>query len=445
LTIGGGDFDYYANEAECIADCDIDGAGCGVPVESCVPSSSSGITVGGGSSSSSGNVVVGSSSSVGIIPFTTITAINAYLASASGGATADNPVYLPVEMDLGDMRSSGFSPAVDWNSAWWQLVLTLHNRGKFVSLDISRCLMNGTEYPAPNGASGNYISGLAKIVSLALPNAVQTLAYDVFPSNFYENLASITIPASVTNINISSTNTFRIRNITVDPNNLNYSSEDGVLFDKTKTVLLRYPAGKTGVYTIPATVRTIGEFAFYNCTLLTGINNLSNVTTIGQRAFEGCRGLTSITIPSGITVINYGVFTNCSGLTSVEIPSGVTSIGEWAFSGCTSLVSVTIPSGVTIIGQSAFRDCTILPSITIPASVTYIEAYAFRGCTKLASVTFQGTGIGISSDAFMGVDYGSSSNPQYSLVGAYSDGGLGTYTATTTNSNVTSTSVWTKQ
>jgi hypothetical protein len=82
--------------------------------------------------------------------------------------------------------------------------------------------------------------------------------------------------------------------ISVDESNQNYSSSDGVLFNKDKTTLMQFPGGKTGSYTIP-----------------------NSVTTIGERAFSGCSGLTSVTIPESVITIGDGAFYNCTGLTTV--------------------------------------------------------------------------------------------------------------------------------
>ena len=77
--------------------------------------------------------------------------------------------------------------------------------------------------------------------------------------------------------------------------------------------------------------------------------------------------VTSITIPNSVTSIGDYAFTNCTGLTgTLTIPNSVTSIGYGAFSGCTGLTTLTIPSSVTSIGENAFGGCTGLTTLTMP-------------------------------------------------------------------------------
>jgi hypothetical protein len=138
--------------------------------------------------------------------------------------------------------------------------------------------------------------------------------------------------------------------------------------------------------TIPNSVTSIGERAFYGCRGLTSIEIPNSVTSIGEAAFNCCSGLTSIEIPNSVTSIGEYAFAECTGLTSVTIGNSVTSIGEGAFYGCTSLTSITIPNSVTSIGEGAFYGCTSLTSVTIPNSVTSIGADAFAGCSGLTSI-----------------------------------------------------------
>ena len=128
----------------------------------------------------------------------------------------------------------------------------------------------------------------------------------------------------------------------------------------------------------------------------------NSVTSIEKGAFYRCDSLTSITIPNSVTSIGYYAFKDCSSLTSITIPNSVTSIEEGAFWNCSSLTSITIPDSVTSIGKWAFQSCSSLTSITIPNSVTSIGWYAFRGCSSLTSITIPNSVTSIEFSAFEG-------------------------------------------
>jgi hypothetical protein len=151
-----------------------------------------------------------------------------------------------------------------------------------------------------------------------------------------------------------------LNEIKVDALNSVYGSVDGVLFNKSQTTLIQYPAGKDGGYTIPSNVTTIGDVAFSSCTRLTTVTIPDNVISIGNLAFYDCTNLTSLTMGNGVTSIGNLAYLGCTSLTSVTIGSSVTSIGGRAFSGCTSLASLTIPNSVAFIAQGLFYDCTSL-------------------------------------------------------------------------------------
>jgi G:T-mismatch repair DNA endonuclease (very short patch repair protein) len=113
--------------------------------------------------------------------------------------------------------------------------------------------------------------------------------------------------------------------------------------------------------TIPESVTEIGYFAFLHCSGLTSVTIPEGVTEIGNFAFSGCSGLTSVTIPEGVTEIGNFAFSGCSGLTSVTIPESVTKIGHDAFRGCENLTSITLPKSLlTQIGDEFFDDCNSL-------------------------------------------------------------------------------------
>ena len=158
------------------------------------------------------------------------------------------------------------------------------------------------------------------------------------------SLTSVTIPNSVTIIRDNAfVSCSGLTSFSVAGDNSNYSSKEGVLFNKQQTTLIQYPARKQGEYIIP-----------------------NSVTSIVDYAFAGCSGLTSLTIPNSITSIVDNAFTGCSSLTSITIPNSITSIGNEAFAGCSSLTSVTIPNSVISIGEGAFNECSSLTSIYVP-------------------------------------------------------------------------------
>jgi hypothetical protein len=253
---------------------------------------------------------------------------------------------------------------------------------------------------------------------------------------------NVTIPDGVTEIGLAFLNCDQLTSITVGEENLTFSSEDGILYNKAKTILIFAPNGITGNVTIPDSVIEIGAQAFYGCTGLTDITIPDSVTSIGLQAFYGCISLPgleggilynkektviiyvmssevtgNVTIPDGVTSIPYAAFYGCTSLTGITIPDSVTSnIVGATFGGCTSLTSVTIGSGVpsienrafegsksltsvtiigsgvTKIGDNAFNECSNLASVTIGSGVTGIGYWAFRECSNLASVTI-GSGV----------------------------------------------------
>jgi len=160
--------------------------------------------------------------------------------------------------------------------------------------------------------------------------------------------------------------------INVGSGNTVYSSQDGVLYNKAKTTLILYPRRKTGTFTIPDSVTSIENSAFSNCEFLTAINVGSGNTAYSSQdgvlynkakttliLYPAGKPGSAFTIPAGVTSIEDIAFSVCS-LTSVTIPASVTSIGNGAFSHCYSLTSVTFTTGSNIsdsnFGYGAFPE-----------------------------------------------------------------------------------------
>ena len=148
--------------------------------------------------------------------------------------------------------------------------------------------------------------------------------------------------------------------------------------------------------TIPASVTSIGEGAFESCTTLASITIPASVQIIGKEAFYYATNLTSVTFAadSGLLTIGEGAFQN-SGLTSIAIPASVTTMENLAFQSASDLVSVTFAAGInlTYIKNNTFQ-YTGITSIEIPASVTDVGQHSLSNNSNLTSVTFAaGSGL----------------------------------------------------
>ena len=310
-----------------------------------------------------------------------------------------------------------------------------------------------------------YATGLT---SVAIPSGVTTIGNSAFV--YASGLTSITIPASVTTIGTGAfNNNVSLTSISVAPENINYKSINGVLFNKSGKTLIHYPVElSSSSYTIPSGVTTIGAEAFRGASRLTSITIPSGVKTIEDSAFNLVSGLTSVTIPASVTTIGASAFNRASSLrsitfkpdskltiiggyafyaatslTSIRIPASVRTIDELAFSDATALAAVTFESGSALatIADNAFDSANSLTSIRIPSSVTTIGASAFRSTTALNSIYFLGNApASVGTNAFTGAGgkdgstaYRKSSAKGFASVGSQWRGlevAIGVYTAT---------------
>lgn len=225
------------------------------------------------------------------------------------------------------------------------------------------------------------------------------------------DISSIVIPDSIIMIGARAfDDCWGNTSIIVDENNQMYSSDEyGVLFNKDKTVLIKYPTGygdyddelpRNDVYVVPDSVTSISAYAFYDCLDRLKLTIPDSVTSIGESAFGESR-LTSITIPNSITTIQDKTFIGCSAISSITIPDSVTSIGEKAFFDCDGLSSITIPGNVTSIGKNAFTSCDRIENVTLCDGVTSIGDFAFSNCCEITSITIPDSVTYIGSGAFL--------------------------------------------
>jgi len=151
----------------------------------------------------------------------------------------------------------------------------------------------------------------------------------------------------------------------VDSANASYSSADGVLFNKSQTTLIQYPGGKIGSYTIPASVTTIGDWAFYGSWQLTSVTIPSSVTNIGNGAFGVCTSLISVYFTGNAPSIGSDVFSGTDNTTVYYLP-GTTGWGE-TFAGRPTALWIII--GPVIQANGSTNDISINSGSTLSITV----------------------------------------------------------------------------
>lgn len=173
----------------------------------------------------------------------------------------------------------------------------------------------------------------SRLTSIEIPNGVTFIGEAAFRE--CSGLTSITIPNSVTSIGKSA---FEMCS------KLTYNVKENLKYLGNSENRYLYLAGTTS-------------------TSITEMKIDNNCRFIGYSAVSWCSVLANITIPDSVTSIDNGAFFNCSGLTSVTIGNSVTSIGGAAFGYCSRLTSITIGNSVTTIGGSAFYGCTRMKTV----------------------------------------------------------------------------------
>jgi hypothetical protein len=270
---------------------------------------------------------------------------------------------------------------------------TLSTNLQYIGVSLFDSCINLTNVSIPDGVfiiGASAFQNCASLGSVTIPNTVTTIGNFAFQN--CASLASVAIPASVKAIPktvVSFTDGIgwdafgacaSLQSITVDPQNTNYSSLDGVLFDRNQGTLVQYPGGKAGNYNIPSSVSGIAPLAFDSCAALTSVNwnDTASTISIGDWAFDCCMGLTSVNFPYPTTSIKFGsyVFESCRSLKSIITSVSTSdSIGYHPFDGCTGLTEATIYTGTTFPGFNGgipFYDCTNLTTIYLAGTYPWL-------------------------------------------------------------------------
>lgn len=148
-------------------------------------------------------------------------------------------------------------------------------------------------------------------------------------------------------------------------------------------------------------VTTIGSLCFYDTeAAVVAVTIPDTVTTIEESAFYYADKIASITIPDSVTSIGSRAFAWCNSLETIEIGSGITEIPEYCFNHCEAITVFTLHSNITKIGIRAFSYCGKLTEIVIPENVTELGERAFDGCVALEYITFENESIALGNNIF---------------------------------------------
>lgn len=192
----------------------------------------------------------------------------------------------------------------------------------------------------------------AEITAYAVPETVTEIRDNACYSA--QKLEEVSLPASLTTLGQY---VFEgcpvLKTIHVEADNEKYAAQDGVLFTKDLSTLIKFPEQcALTEYTVPDSTTKLENWSFVGAEKLEAID-LNNVTEIGEDCFYYCTALKSITIPDSVTALNGACFAYCTALSEVNLPQGLTTIGSYCFVNCESLKTVSLPSSITQIGTYA--------------------------------------------------------------------------------------------
>ena len=279
---------------------------------------------------------------------------------------------------------------------------------------------NLTELTLPNtvqaiGIEAFACTGLRDVV---IPDSVTTIYDGAF--RYCYDMETLSLGSGVTDIGPAAFERSTAK-VTLSSKNTAFSLQNNVLFDRNKTTLVQCFNGDAATYTVPSTVKELGDYSFAGLDRLETVIIPNGVTRLGEGIFENCKALVKVDIPASVTEIGSEAFA-FSGNARVSVaagntaycsrdgalftknmdtllhggaatghytvPNGVVSIENGAFAEA-AITGITFPSSLKYVGRIAFFGCTELTSLTIPSTVQALDGQAFAYCEKLTSVTIE--------------------------------------------------------
>lgn len=293
---------------------------------------------------------------------------------------------------------------------------------------------------------GPYAFGYCGLPSVTLPSTVKAIGFMAFANceklktvtlnnglteigggafSYCKSLEKITIPETVKKLDGSSfAYCPSLKSITVSSKNKYFSSDaSGVLYNKNKTELLKYPTARTSTsYTVASSTKTIAQQAFEKANNLTKIVLPANLTRIEDYAFGYSEKLASVTAPKKLTSLGENTFAGTAWYNKLPkgpvyfakafygykgtapsgtftVKDGTSCIASYALRAQKKITKIVLPSTVADIGKGAFKDCIRLKSINIPNKVKEIKDETFSNCQKLDSLTLSAYVVSIGDEA----------------------------------------------
>lgn len=269
--------------------------------------------------------------------------------------------------------------------------------------------------------------------SFTVPEEVGYIISGAFSQNTH--ISDILLSAELTGIGANPfSKCSNLNDIKISPYNNYFTVENGILYNKNKTILYACPPDVLKLR-VPDSVIKIAYGAFSGCSRLQEILLPEQLMSIESMAFNSCTSLSEITIPGNIETVTASCFTGCSKLEAIKaeksdyfksfdgilysydmidliccpngksgiitIPDGVVNILNGAFDNCSKITTVIFPKSVKYAARS-FLNCTSLKNIEMPENQAIIEYGTFAGCSSLEWIYLPNNIVIIQDGAFSG-------------------------------------------